>query len=60
MHVDGKLAFDDVSGPTRLGWDWNMELVGPTRLLSPVPAVIGPAWERRNWVGLKSVTTIGR
>jgi len=60
MRVDGTLTFDDVGGGTRLRWDWNMELVGPMRMLSPVLAVIGPAWERRNWVGLKRYVECGR
>jgi hypothetical protein len=30
-----------------------MGLVGRMRVLSPVLALIGPGWERRNWVGLK-------
>lgn len=53
MTVDGTLTFDDVSGGTRLAWDWDMHLVGPMRVLSPVLSVVGPSWERRNWVGLK-------
>lgn len=53
MHVEGTLTFEEVDGGTRLRWDWNMGLVGPMRMLSPVLAVVGPAWERRNWVGLK-------
>ncbi len=53
MRVDGTLTFDAVDGGTRLRWDWEMGLVGPMRVLSPVLAVIGPRWEHRNWVGLK-------
>jgi Polyketide cyclase / dehydrase and lipid transport len=53
LQVDGTLTFEEVEGGTRLRWDWEMSLVGPMRLLSPVLALIGPAWERRNWVGLK-------
>jgi hypothetical protein len=37
-----------------------MGLVGPMRMLSPVLALIGPAWERRNWVGLKEYMESGR
>jgi hypothetical protein len=53
MRVDGTLTFDEVEGGTRLAWDWDMHLVGPLRVLSPVLAAVGPSWERRNWVGLK-------
>jgi len=53
MEVDGTLTFDEVPAGTRLRWDWDMALVGPMRLLSPILALVGPRWERRNWVGLK-------
>lgn len=53
MQVNGALSFDDVEGGTRLRWDWDMRMLGPMRMLSPVLALIGPTWERRNWVGLK-------
>ncbi|MDF2091104.1 SRPBCC family protein [Knoellia sp. 3-2P3] len=53
LQVDGTLTFDEVDGGTRLRWDWDMGLVGPMRVLSPVLAIIGPRWERRNWVDLK-------
>jgi uncharacterized protein YndB with AHSA1/START domain len=54
MHVDGTLTFIEDDGGTRLVWDWHMRLLGPTRVFSPVLAVIGPRWERRNWVDLKN------
>jgi uncharacterized protein YndB with AHSA1/START domain len=60
MQVDGTLTFEEVDGGTRLRWDWDMGLVGPMRVLSPVLAVIGPGWERRNWVGLKDYMESGR
>ena len=60
MKVDGTLTFAEVDGGTRLRWDWDMGLVGPMRVLSPVLAVIGPSWERRNWVGLKEYMESGR
>lgn len=60
LQVDGTLTFEEVDGGTRLRWDWDMGLVGPTRVLSPVLAVIGPSWERRNWVGLKEYVESGR
>jgi uncharacterized protein YndB with AHSA1/START domain len=60
MHVDGTLTFEQVDGGTRLTWDWDMALVGPMRMLSPLLALIGPAWERRNWVGLKRYMESGR
>jgi hypothetical protein len=53
MEVDGTLTFDEVGGGTRLAWDWDMRLLGPMRVLSPVLALIGPRWERANWVALK-------
>jgi uncharacterized protein YndB with AHSA1/START domain len=60
MQVEGTLTFEEVEGGTRLRWDWDMGLVGPMRVLSPVLAVIGPGWERRNWVGLKHYMESGR
>lgn len=60
MQVEGTLTFDEVEGGTRLRWDWDMGLVGPMRVLSPVLALIGPGWERRNWVGLKQYMESGR
>ena len=60
MQVDGTLTFAEVDGGTRLSWDWHMDLVGPMRVLSPVLAVVGPRWERRNWVGLKDYLESGR
>jgi hypothetical protein len=53
MQVDGTLTFDAVDGRTRLRWDWDMALVGRMRVLSSVLALVGPRWERRNWVDLK-------
>ncbi len=53
MQVEGTVTFEEVDGGTRLRWDWNMGMVGAMRVLSPVLAVVGPRWERRNWVGLK-------
>jgi hypothetical protein len=37
-----------------------MGLVGAMKLMSPVLALIGPRWERRNWVGLKQYIEAGR
>jgi hypothetical protein len=37
-----------------------MGLVGAMRVLSPVLAVIGPRWERRNWAGIKEYMESGR
>jgi hypothetical protein len=59
MQVDGTLTFEELDGATRLAWDWHMSLVGPMRLLSPVLALIGPMWERRNWGGLKQYMESG-
>jgi uncharacterized protein YndB with AHSA1/START domain len=53
LRVDGTLTFQEREGGTRLRWDWDMGLVGPMRVLSPVLALVGPRWERRNWVGLR-------
>ncbi len=60
MNVDGTLIFDQVEGGTRLRWEWDTALVGPMRVLSLVLALIGPDWERRNWVGLKKYMESGR
>lgn len=60
MRVDGTLIFEEADGKTRLSWDWDMGLVGPMRVLSALLAVIGPGWERRNWLGLKQYLESGR
>jgi hypothetical protein len=60
MEVDGTLTFEEADGGTRLRWEWDMGLVGPMKLMSPVLALIGPRWERRNWVGLKQYIESGR
>jgi uncharacterized protein YndB with AHSA1/START domain len=59
LQVDGTLTFEEVDGGTRLRWDWQMGLVGPMRVLSPLLVVIGPGWERRNWLGLKEYMESG-
>jgi uncharacterized protein YndB with AHSA1/START domain len=38
---------------TRLGWDWQLQPTGPTRLLTPVIALMGGRMERGIWGGLK-------
>jgi uncharacterized protein YndB with AHSA1/START domain len=60
MQVDGTLTFEEVDGATRLRWDWDMGLVGPMRVLAPVLALVGPRWERRNWLDLKDYMESGR
>jgi len=60
MQVDGTLTFEQVEGRTRLRWDWDMRLIGPMRVLSPVLSLVGPNWERRNWEGLKQYMESGR
>lgn len=60
MQVDGTLTFEAADGGTRLRWDWDMRLVGPMRVMSPILALVGPRWERRNWVGLKRYVESGR
>ena len=60
LRVDGTLTFEEVADGTRLSWDWDMGLVGPMRLLSPLLAAVGPRWERRNWVGLNEYVETGR
>lgn len=53
MQVDGTVTVTDTDGGSLLRWDWDIALVGPARLFSPVLALVGPRWERRNWVSLK-------
>lgn len=60
MQAEGTVTFEEVDGGTRLRWDWDMGLVGAMRVLSPMLAVVGPRWERRNWVGLKEYMESGR
>ena len=59
MQVDGTLTFQAVDAGTRLRWDWDMSLLGPMRVMSPLLAIVGPRWERRNWVGLKQYIESG-
>jgi uncharacterized protein YndB with AHSA1/START domain len=59
MRVDGTLTFEEREGGTRLHWDWDMSLLGPMRVLSPVLALVGPRWERRNWVDLRDYVESG-
>jgi hypothetical protein len=60
MQVEGTLSFEAVHGAVRLRWDWDMSLVGAMRALSPILLVIGPRWERRNWVSLKAYVDLPR
>jgi hypothetical protein len=60
MQVQGTVSFAGAGGGTRLRWDWDMALIGAMRVLSPVLALIGPRWERRNWVDLKAYMESGR
>jgi uncharacterized protein YndB with AHSA1/START domain len=60
MQVEGTVTVEEVEGGTRVAWDWDMHLVGPMRLLSPVLPLVAPRWERRNWVGLKDHMESGR
>lgn len=60
MRVEGTVTFDQLSGATRLRWDWDMSLLGPMRLLTPALALVGSRWERRNWVDLKTYVESGR
>lgn len=59
MQVDGTLTFQAVGAGTRLRWDWDMSLLGPMRVMSPFLAIVGPRWERQNWVGLKQYVESG-
>ena len=60
MQVDGTVTFADQGGCTLLRWDWDMGLVGPMKIFSPVLALVAPRWERRNWVALKRYVESGR
>ncbi len=53
MRIEGSLTFEPAGGGMRLRWDWELRLLGWMRVLSPVLALVGPRWERRNWVDLK-------
>ena len=59
LEVYGTLTFEDTGGSTRLRWDWEMDLIGGMRIMSPVLALVGPRWERRNWVALKQYVEAG-
>lgn len=60
LRVDGTLTFASVDGQTLLRWDWAMNLVGVMRVFTPGLRLVGPRWERRNWVGLKKYVESGR
>lgn len=53
MSTDGGLDLTPVPGGTRLRWSWDLRLRGAARLLTPLVALTGSRWERRNWVGLR-------
>lgn len=53
LYVEGTVTLAETAGGTRLAWDWDLSLTGPLRVLSPAIAVVGPRWERHNWVALK-------
>lgn len=53
LDTDGTLTFTANDGGTLMRWSWQLRLAGPARALAPVLRVVGPRWERRNWVGLK-------
>lgn len=59
MAVDGTLRLTPVHGGTSLRWSWDLRLRGAMRILSPLVGVLGPRWERRNWVGLKEFMESG-
>ncbi|GAB2678222.1 SRPBCC family protein [Thalassiella azotivora] len=53
LDVDGVLTVRPGPAGTVLTWDWSTRPRGAARLLTPLLALVGPRWERRNWVGLK-------
>lgn len=59
LRVDGTLTFDELDGGTRLRWSWDTTLIGMARVLTPLLALAGSGWERRNWLGLKSYMESG-
>ena len=59
LEVEGTLTFEAAGGATRLRWDWEMDLVGAMRAMGPVLALVGPRWERRNWLDLKQYVEAG-
>lgn len=59
MQVDGVLRFEERGDATLLSWDLEMELVGRWRALTPLLRLVGPRWERRNWVSLKHLMESG-
>lgn len=60
MQIDGTVTFTDEGGGTLLRWNWDMNLVGPIKVFSPVLGLVAPRWERRNWVALKRYVESGR
>jgi F420H(2)-dependent quinone reductase len=53
MRVEGALTLSPEGAGTRLRWCWTMRLRGAARLATPLMRLVGPSWERRNWLDLK-------
>lgn len=52
--VTGGLTVEPVGErSTRMRWEWQLQPTGPTRLLTPLIALMGGRMERRIWSGLK-------
>ena len=51
--VTGALTFEPVGAATRMSWDWQVRPTGPSRLLTPLLALMGGRMERGIWSGLK-------
>lgn len=58
MTTDGAVTFTLDGGGTLLRWDWTYTLHGAARLLTPLMAVVGGRWERRNWVRMRDLLEV--
>lgn len=52
-QIAGAVIFEAVGEGTRMRWDWDVQLRGPARVLSPFVGLLGRREERACWEGLK-------
>jgi hypothetical protein len=53
VAVSGTLAFDELPGGTRMGWDWQLEPLGFMKAARPLLALLGRRQERDTWESLE-------
>jgi hypothetical protein len=55
MEIHGAVAFEPISGGTRMSWQWDLKTRGPLRLLGPLVTLMGRRQEERIWTSLKAL-----